>query len=67
MECTYLAKGEPRRCLAFRGLMLPSSGEVKEFCSGNFHDCPIYRHFETTGEKITRKKYVLMQKRTMSA
>jgi hypothetical protein len=47
--------------------MLPSSGEFKEFCTGDFEKCPIFQLCEKTGEKVTRNNYVMMQDRVEAA
>ena len=67
MECTYLAEGNPRRCRAFHGLMIPSAGEVKEFCVGRYDERPVYRRCSETGKKVTRRTYARLKERMESA
>jgi hypothetical protein len=53
MACKYLFNGTYPLCTVVRGLMLPSLGELRVYCTSDQPSCcPLYQRYEATRAKI---------------
>jgi hypothetical protein len=53
MACKYLLSGTYPLCTVVRGLMVPSLGELRVYCTSDQPSrCPLYQRYEATRAKI---------------